>query len=73
MGFDMKEVSEAYLTGIRDGREYKERFKPTLFDMREILQIHERTLEGFKSGPIAEHLRGERDFWKHQIEKELEK
>lgn len=67
----MREISESYLTGIRDGREYLKRFKPTLFDMRELLRNLEATLEGFKAGPVAEHLRGERDFWKNQIKKEL--
>jgi len=67
----MKQVSQEYLLGIRDGREYKRRFDPTLFDMREIVRNIENTLQGF-SGPVAEHLRGERDFWKNQIKRKLE-
>lgn len=69
----MREISESYLAGIRDGREYKRRFNPSLFAMREVLHNIKQTLEGFKSGPVAEHLRGERDFWKNQIKKELGK
>lgn len=69
----MNQVSESYLTGIRDGREYKRRFNPGLFAMREVLRNIEQTLHGFKSGPVAEHLRGERDFWKNQIKEELGK
>lgn len=67
------EVTESYLAGIRDGREYKRRFNPSLFDMREVLRNIEQTLDGFKAGPVAEHLRGERDFWKKQIEEELKR
>lgn len=68
-----KSYSQEYLLGIRDGREYLTRFKPTLFDQREILANINATLERFDSGPVAEHLRGERDFWKNQIAKGLRK
>ena len=66
----MKAYTQEYLLGVRDGREYLNRFRPTLFDQREIVRNLEQTLKGF-SGPVAEHLRGERDFWKNQIRKGL--
>ena len=65
-------VSQEYLLGIRDGREYKKRFDPGLSEMRSLVSNIEETMRTFSAGPVKEYLKGERDFWKNQIKKELE-
>lgn len=69
----MKTVSESYLMGIREGREYLKRFTPNLQDARDVLANIESTLRwGFSGGgEVADMLRGERDFWRNQIKKGL--
>ena len=69
----VKSYSHEYVLGIRDGREYLKRFKPSLFDMRDIVRNIEETMQTFNAGPVKEHLKGERDFWRNQIKKALGK
>lgn len=64
-------VSHEYLQGIRDGREYLKRFSPTILDMRDIIRNLENTMRNFDPGPVKDHLRGERDFWKNQLKEQL--
>lgn len=66
-----KTVSESYLSGIREGRDYLKRFRPTAEEAREVLANVRGTLKGFKNGPVADMLRGERDFWDNQLKKGL--
>lgn len=66
----MQPVTQEYLAGIREGREYLKRFKPDLADARAVLANVESTLKGF-TGPVGDMLRGERDFWRNQIRKGL--
>ena len=64
---DMNQVSEAYLLGIREGREFLKRFPDS--NPRHEYEACCRTLrEGF-SGDMAEFMRGERDFWKNRIKR----
>jgi hypothetical protein len=60
-------VTEAYIMGVRDGREYQTRFKPGLIDMRALKANLEATMRTFSAGEVKEHLKGERDFWDNQI------
>lgn len=62
-------VSAEYLDGIREGRDYLRRFQPTRDDMQRLLENCSDTLRGFNGGPVADLLRGERDFWRHQLAK----
>lgn len=64
-----KQVTESYIDGIREGREFLKAHKPSVSDMRDILANIIDTLKGFSSGPVADLLRGERDFWRKQIAK----
>jgi hypothetical protein len=61
-----KTVTQEYLNGIKEGREYLKKEKPDTATMRDILDTLRRTLKGF-TGPVAETLRGERDFWINQL------
>ena len=58
-----------YIMGITEGRSLMVRCQPTLNEMR----FHEENcvdaLKQFQSGPVADMLRGERDFWRNQIKK----
>jgi hypothetical protein len=59
------EVDAMYLEGIREGRE---RLRKYGCDAAEELASLNRTIKGFSaSSPVGQMLRGERDFWKHQI------
>jgi hypothetical protein len=60
-------VTAEYVDGIREGRSYLRRFNPGRAEMRELLANIESTLRGFRGGPVAEMLRGERDFWRNQM------
>jgi hypothetical protein len=61
----MSTVSETYLMGIREGREFLKRYPDS--DPQHEYEACRRTLrEGF-SGVMAEFMRGERDFWKNRI------
>ena len=62
-------VTQSYLDGIKDGRSYLRTFSPSIEEMHEIVANIRETLKGFKSGPVAESLRGERDFWLNQIKR----
>jgi hypothetical protein len=66
-----KTVTQAYLLGIRDEREFFSSLPPAerIADASLYLDNIERTLnEGF-SGDMAEYMRGSRDFWRNQIRK----
>jgi len=65
----MSQVTDEYLMGIRDGREYLKKFQPDLFDMHMLLANIDMTLRQRLGREVSDHLRGERDFWKHQIKK----
>lgn len=63
----MKMVTQAYLLGVKEGREFLRAFPET--DPRDMVEAITRTLaEGF-SGDMAEFMRGERDFWKNQAKR----
>lgn len=60
------EVSSYYIDGIKEGR--------AMFDKHGIsvaadeLSNLNSTIKGFtSSSPVGQMLRGERDFWKHQV------
>ena len=65
----MKTVSQSYLMGIREGREYLKHFKPDLDAMQGVLANIKSTLRMGFSGEVGDMLRGERDFWINQIKK----
>lgn len=69
-------VSAAYIDGIRDERALLRQMQAAGEDVSsmapEILRNIESTLKGFTSGPVAESLRGGRDFWRNQIRKGVE-
>lgn len=63
----MKTVSHAYITGIKEGRELlKQNPNYNCDDIQAIIENTNDTLKGF-TGDVADMLRGERDFWKHQL------
>ncbi|MEO5867233.1 MAG: hypothetical protein ABIQ19_09000 [Sphingomonas sp.] len=65
----MQQFSDTYLMGIREGREYLNRFRPNLAEARDVLANIECTLRRGFGREVAEMLRGERDFWRNQIKK----
>lgn len=67
-------VTAAYLEGIIEGRDFKRHCLAAGDRVdREFITAHidaiERTMRGF-SGTMREFMRGERDFWHHQLTKE---
>lgn len=60
-------VSQAYLMGIREGREFLKAF-PDCDPAEELAACKAMLAQGF-SGDMAEFIRGERDFWKKQVRK----
>ena len=61
-------VSEEYLMGIREGREALRRHGMEI--ARQELDNLNRTCRTFDaSSAVGQMLRGERDFWKHQLSK----
>ena len=65
-------VSEAYLIGVSEGRSLLKRLKADKLDSLEtrrsaLLNVQTRLKMGF-GGEMREALRGERDFWKLQVE-----
>lgn len=67
----MQTVTDSYLMGIREGREYLKRYNPTADEAREVLANIESTLRRGFGSEVAEMLRGERDFWRNQLAKGL--
>lgn len=61
----MKQVSEYYLLGIQEGREWVENFGYD--DLEEHCQNLKETMRMFSSGPVRDTLKGELDFFKNQI------
>ena len=66
----MNAVTAEYLMGIKDARaQYKMHGLSIAHDELDNLN---RTIKGFSaSSPVGQMLRGERDFWKNQINKSL--
>lgn len=61
-------VSEEYLMGIREGREALRRCGMDIAHQE--LENLTRTCQMFDaSSAVGQYLRGERDFWKHQLSK----
>lgn len=60
-------ISRAYILGIKEGRSMYDRFPDT--DKRQAM-INAAALMRTHSGVMRDIFRGERDFWKHQLEKE---
>lgn len=65
-------VSEAYLIGVSEGRSLLKKLKADKLDSLEtrratLLNVQARLKMGF-GGDALEALRGERDFWKLQVE-----
>lgn len=62
----MIEVSPHYIEGIKEGRAAFERDGINI--AQDELRNLNSTLKGFAaSSPVGQMLRGERDFWKHQL------
>jgi len=62
----MKQISEMYIEGIKEGRLMFEKYG--IDDAKEILKNLNNTIKGFPaSSPVGQMLRGERDFWKNQL------
>lgn len=62
----MIEVSPYYIEGIKEGRAAFERDGINI--AQDELRNLNSTIKGFAaSSPVGQMLRGERDFWKHQI------
>ena len=64
----MKQVSQAYLDGILEGRAW---FKQYGMDMaHEHLANLERTAKSFDAqNPVGQMLRGERDYWRNKLKR----
>ncbi len=73
----MKQVSEEYLEGIREGRAALRRMQAespeTLVeDAQAELDCCTRTARQFDAqSPVGQLLRGERDFWRNQLKRGL--
>jgi len=64
----MKQVSQYYLDGIKEGREIFN--QSGTVDALSRLDNLNSTIKGFAaSSPVGQMLRGERDFWENQIKK----
>lgn len=64
----MKTVTESYLDGIREGREALRRCGMDI--AKQELDNLTRTCRMFDANSaVGQMLRGERDFWKHQLSK----
>ncbi|MDB4726429.1 hypothetical protein OAF54_03240 [bacterium] len=61
--------SQAYIDGIKEGRQYLNRFKCNKHDMQDNIDNIKSTMKGFSVGPVKDMLKGELDFWKAQIKK----
>lgn len=63
-----KTISQAYILGIKEGRALlKANPDFNRDDMMAILDNIKSTLKMGFASDVAEMLRGERDFWKHQL------
>lgn len=65
----MKHVTQAYLMGIREGRDHLKNF-PELKDDRQTMQTlatNAAQLMRHHSGDMRELFKGERDFWRNQL------
>jgi len=64
----MTTVTEEYLAGIREGREWLKR--EGMANAEAHLDNLNRTIQRFAaSNPVGQMLRGERDFWRNQIKR----
>lgn len=65
----MTQVTEAYLLGIKEGREYLKRFPDfTPSEIRTEIENLNRAIDRH-SGTMKECFQGQRDFWRNQIKK----
>ena len=63
----IKPITQAYLIGLQEGRDYLKRFPDTsIEDMKITYQYLQQLVRDF-SGDVKESFMGERDFWKNQI------
>ena len=62
-------VSQEYVNGIKDGREYFKRFAPSESEIKDIIANIRATMKEFSSGPVKDMFKGERDFWSLQLKK----
>lgn len=61
-------VSQHYLDGIREGRESLKMHGPGI--ARQEIENLRSTIKGFSAdNPVGQFLRGELDFWRHQLKK----
>ena len=65
----MQTVTECYLLGIREGRDYLKQFAPSIEEMRALAANCETLLKQGFAREMADVFRGERDFWRNQINK----
>lgn len=66
MSAGLQRVSVHYLEGIKSGRESLRRHGLSIAS--DELRNLKETIKGFGSAsPVGQFLRGERDFWKHQV------
>jgi hypothetical protein len=64
----MQEVSQEYIEGIKEGREWITKYPDQ--DPAEMLDQLKRAKKGFASNsPVGQMLLGEIDFWKNQQKK----
>lgn len=67
-----QQISEAYVLGIKEGRSFLTSCPDmTLTEMRDARDAARRNA-GTHGGEMAELFRGERDFWRNQINKKQE-
>lgn len=66
----MKTVTNEYLMGIKEGREWMEKYGDDPIEIQENIDGLESTLKGFnRNSPVGQMLLGELDFWKLQQKK----
>ena len=66
MSYETRSVTTYYIDGIKSGRESLVRHGIEIAS--EEVENLKKTIKGFgSSSPVGQFLRGERDFWMHQI------
>lgn len=60
-------VTESYLLGIKEGRDYKNRFSPDRAEIGEMIANLNKLISMRFNKTTADTYRGERDFWKNQL------
>ena len=64
----MQEVSEAYILGIKEGRDYQQRYSLTKQEIIEEVATIKRCMH-LHSNEMKEMFRGQLHFWQNQIKK----